>query len=165
MRRNNLLALETLHFYCLDILSKIAEASFLLEDFLFFSFFFSRVALIKPSIERHPRPTQQCLGRLVSYRVLRLESSVVYGVSASQPHVPFYPFCYICCLNISLQCGRPVEVKVCPECRVNIGGIRHDLSTGNTVAQRYATVTYIYWNTRFIYIHYYNRTSCSYESC
>ncbi|XP_067056125.1 E3 ubiquitin-protein ligase rnf213-alpha-like isoform X2 [Acropora muricata] len=34
------------------------------------------------------------------------------------------------------DCGRPVEVKVCPECKVNIGGTEHDLSTGNTVAQR-----------------------------
>ncbi|XP_068694646.1 E3 ubiquitin-protein ligase rnf213-alpha-like isoform X2 [Montipora foliosa] len=34
------------------------------------------------------------------------------------------------------DCGRPVEVRVCPECKVNIGGTRHNLSQGNTVAQR-----------------------------
>jgi len=35
-----------------------------------------------------------------------------------------------------LQCGRPVEVKVCPECKVNIGGRGYALSQGNTMAQR-----------------------------
>ncbi|KAK2555497.1 E3 ubiquitin-protein ligase rnf213-alpha [Acropora cervicornis] len=34
------------------------------------------------------------------------------------------------------DCGRPVEVKVCPECKVKIGGTGYNLSTGNTVAQR-----------------------------
>ena len=67
----------------------------------------------------------------------------MYGVGPSQPHVPSFLFCYIYCFNISLQCGRPVEVKVCPECKVNIGGTKHALSTGNTVAQRYATVSAI----------------------
>ena len=36
-----------------------------------------------------------------------------------------------------LQCGRPVEVKVCPECKVQIGGAGYRLSQGNTTAQRY----------------------------
>ncbi|KAJ7339580.1 hypothetical protein OS493_005983 [Desmophyllum pertusum] len=34
------------------------------------------------------------------------------------------------------DCGRPVEVKVCPECKVNIGGAGYNLSQGNTMAQR-----------------------------
>ncbi|XP_078381354.1 E3 ubiquitin-protein ligase rnf213-alpha-like isoform X3 [Oculina patagonica] len=34
------------------------------------------------------------------------------------------------------DCGRPVEVKICPECKVNIGGAGYNLSQGNTAAQR-----------------------------
>ncbi|XP_068694638.1 E3 ubiquitin-protein ligase rnf213-alpha-like [Montipora foliosa] len=34
------------------------------------------------------------------------------------------------------DCGRPVEVKVCPECKVDIGGTGYNLSQGNRVAQR-----------------------------
>ncbi|XP_022783821.1 E3 ubiquitin-protein ligase rnf213-alpha-like [Stylophora pistillata] len=34
------------------------------------------------------------------------------------------------------DCGRPVEVKVCPECKVQIGGSGYRLSQGNTIAQR-----------------------------
>ena len=40
----------------------------------------------------------------------------------------------------TLQCGRPVEVKVCPECKVNIGGTGYHLSRGNTTAQRYVSL-------------------------
>ena len=40
-------------------------------------------------------------------------------------------------VSFSLQCGRPVEVKVCPERKVNIGGTGYNLSQGNRVAQRY----------------------------
>ena len=70
------------------------------------------------------------------------------GVGADQSHVflfylIFFSYIYFC--NVSLQCGRPVEVKVCPECKVKIGGTGYHLSTGNTVAQRYATITCIYW--------------------
>ena len=41
---------------------------------------------------------------------------------------------------LTLQCGRPVEVKVCPECKVNIGGSGYHLSRGNTTAQRYVSL-------------------------
>ena len=42
-----------------------------------------------------------------------------------------------------LQCGRPVEVKVCPECKVQIGGAGYHLSQGNTAAQRYGMALYV----------------------
>ena len=42
---------------------------------------------------------------------------------------------------LTLQCGRPVEVKVCPECKVNIGGTGYNLSRGNTAAQRYVSLS------------------------
>ena len=42
---------------------------------------------------------------------------------------------------LTLQCGRPVEVKVCPECKVNIGGTGYNLSRGNTTAQRYVSLS------------------------
>ena len=42
---------------------------------------------------------------------------------------------------LTLQCGRPVEVKVCPECKVNIGGTGYNLSRGNTTAQGYVSLS------------------------
>ena len=68
----------------------------------------------------------------------------MFGVGASQTRVVLFLlafFSHIYCFNISLQCGRPTEVTVCPECKVNIGGTEHNLLAGNTSAQRYDTVT------------------------
>ena len=42
---------------------------------------------------------------------------------------------------LTLQCGRPMEVKACPECKVTIGGTGHKLSRGNTTAQRYVSLS------------------------
>ncbi|CAH3199331.1 unnamed protein product, partial [Porites evermanni] len=34
------------------------------------------------------------------------------------------------------DCGRPMEVKACPECKMKIGGKEHKPFQGNTTAQR-----------------------------
>ncbi|XP_027055365.1 E3 ubiquitin-protein ligase RNF213-like isoform X2 [Pocillopora damicornis] len=34
------------------------------------------------------------------------------------------------------NCGRPTEMRTCPECNVNIGGSGHQLTQGNTTIQR-----------------------------
>ena len=42
---------------------------------------------------------------------------------------------------LTLQCGRPMEVKACPECKVTIGGTEHKPFRGNTTAQRYVSLS------------------------
>ena len=49
--------------------------------------------------------------------------------------IPYQATEYFSCF-LTLQCGRPMEVKDCPECKVTIGGTEHKPFRGNTTAQR-----------------------------
>ena len=53
----------------------------------------------------------------------------------SRDLIPYQATEYFSCF-LTLQCGRPMEVKACPECKVTIGGTEHKPFRGNTTAQR-----------------------------
>ena len=42
---------------------------------------------------------------------------------------------------LTLQCGCPMEVKACPECKMKIGGKEHKPFRGNTIAERYVSLS------------------------